>query len=82
MGRGGKGKNTYVNRRRNDRKIDRSPSVVVGADWELVEEFELNALLKLAANIPEVEDLLWAGVADRYNDLYDKVCARYLLRFL
>ncbi len=63
-------------RRRNDRKIDRSPSVSIGPSWEIIEEFDLTQLLKLAANTPQVEDLLWAGSANKYDETIDKVTAR------
>lgn len=70
-----KGRKTFT-RRRNDRKIDRSPSVTVAPTWEVIEEFDLSQLLKLAANTPQVEDLLWAGAASKYDEAFDKVTAR------
>jgi len=69
-GRGGRGG------RRNDRKVDRVASLSVGADWEMVEEFALSELLKLQANPPKAEDLVWAGHLDHYDDAYDKVTTR------
>lgn len=62
--------------RRNDRKADRMPSLIVGSDWEMVEEFDLPQLLKLAANQPTSEDLAWCGHLDQCDDNYDKVTTR------
>lgn len=72
-GRGGRGRGGRGFRR--DRK-DRVPSLTVEADWELVEEFDLGALLKLVANPPKVEDLTWCGHLDQYDEVYDKVTTR------
>ena len=62
--------------KKQDRKLDRISSVAVGADWEMVEEFDLAQLLKLVANPPAVEDLLWCGFVDQYDDNYDKITTR------
>jgi translation initiation factor 3 subunit D len=64
--------------RRNDRwnRVDRQASVKVGADWENVEEFDLSQLTKLRANKPAVEDMIWCGFLDTYNDAYDKVTTK------
>lgn len=35
-------------------KQDRVSSLAVGGDWEMIEEFDLAQLLKLAANLPKV----------------------------
>ena len=65
-GRGGRG-----GMRRQ--KTDRMPSLTVGAEWEMVEEFDLAQLLKLVANPPQVEDLTWCGHLDQYDENLDKV---------
>ena len=69
-GRGGRGFG------RRDRKLDRMSSVAVAADWVQLEEFDLQQLLKLQANPPQTEDLLWAGHLDQYDEAYDKVTVR------
>eukprot|EP01038_Epipyxis_sp_PR26KG_P005006 gene5006-6992_t len=63
--------------KRIDRK-DRMPSLAVGGDWEMVEEFDLAQLLKLVANPPVVEDLSWCGHLDQYDETYDKITTRTL----
>lgn len=73
-GRGGKGFKAGF--KRYDRKVDRVASLVVGADWELVDEFDLAQLVKLVANPPKETDLLWAGHLDQYDDTYDKLSTR------
>jgi translation initiation factor 3 subunit D len=70
------GSSGYRGGRRNDRKVDRVSSVAVGGDWEIVEEFDLAQLLKLVANPPAAEDLLWCGFVDQYDDNYDKLTTR------
>jgi len=62
--------------RQRDRKLDRLPSLTVQGDWLQVEEFDLAQLLKLVANPPKVEDLLWAGYLDLYDESYDKLTTR------
>ena len=61
---------------RRDRKADRVPSLAVGGEWAMVEEFDLPALLKLVANPPQVEDLVWTGHLDQYDEAYDKLSTR------
>jgi translation initiation factor 3 subunit D len=61
---------------RKDRKADRLPSLSIGGEWEMVEEFDLAQLLKLVANPPAVEDLLWAGHLAQYDDSYDSMTTR------
>jgi translation initiation factor 3 subunit D len=73
-GRGGRGGRGYV--RRDNRKMDRAPSLTVEADWELLEEFDLAQLLKLVANPPKVEDLSMCGFLDQYDETYDKLTTR------
>jgi translation initiation factor 3 subunit D len=62
--------------RRNDRKSDRLPSLVVKGDWEVVEEIDWAQLLKLQTNLPKVDDLLWCGHLDQYDDTYDKASSK------
>ena len=74
-GRGGRmGGRGYM--RLGNRKMDRVPSLAVGAEWSMVEEFDLPALLKLVANPPQVEDLVWTGHLDQYDEAYDKLTTR------
>ena len=81
-GRGGRGtavrgKTGYTqNYRRNNVKIERAPSLTVESDWELIDEFDLGQLLKLVANPPKVEDLLWCGHLDQYDETYDKLTTK------
>ena len=66
-------------------RIDRQASVSVRPDWRRVEDIDLGKLSKgtsplsgLVDNTPpkSVEDLLFAGFLDQYNDQYDKVSTR------
>jgi translation initiation factor 3 subunit D len=52
------------------------PSVDVQGTWDLVEEFDLSKLSKLAANPPKTTDLCWCGYVDEYDDSYDKITTR------
>ena len=61
---------------RRDRKMDRVPSLAVGGEWAMEVEFDLPALLKLVANPPLVEDLLWTGHLDQYDEAYDKITSK------
>lgn len=72
-GKAGKGNTGY---KRQDRKADRVPSLAVRGDWDMIEEFDLAQLLKLAANIPPVEDLMWCGHVDQYDENYDKISTK------
>lgn len=42
----------------------------------MVEEFDIAQMLKLVANPPLVEDLLWCGHLDQYDEAYDKITTR------
>eukprot|EP01041_Mallomonas_annulata_P003414 gene3414-6775_t len=75
-GRGGRGGRGRATNRRLDPKFDRQPSLTVQGDWEVIEEFDLVQFLKLQANKPEVEDLLWCGHVDQYDEVYEKVTAK------
>ena len=69
-GRGGRG---YAPR------VDRQASVSVQPDWNQVEELDLGKVTKnltTSTAVPPVEDILWCGFLDQYNDAYDKVAAR------
>ena len=71
-GRGAMG-GYYANR------IDRQPSVAVQPEWKLLEDIDLSKLTKnLTAStaVPKVQDIVWCGFLDVYNDVYDKVSAR------
>jgi translation initiation factor 3 subunit D len=73
---GTKNANRGWNPRRDTRKVERLPSLSIGSDWDMIEEFDLVQLLKLVANPPQVEDLVWAGHLDQYNDSYDGLTTR------
>ncbi|EEC47453.1 predicted protein, partial [Phaeodactylum tricornutum CCAP 1055/1] len=54
-------------------------SVAVQSDWSVKEEVDLGKLTKqlvASADVPEVQDVLWCGFLDPYNESYDKVTAR------
>eukprot|EP00585_Thalassiosira_rotula_P012216 CAMPEP_0196142116 /NCGR_PEP_ID=MMETSP0910-20130528/11047_1 /TAXON_ID=49265 /ORGANISM="Thalassiosira rotula, Strain GSO102" /LENGTH=662 /DNA_ID=CAMNT_0041403381 /DNA_START=34 /DNA_END=2022 /DNA_ORIENTATION=+ len=81
-GRGGRGRGGRGPWR--DR-IDRQASVSVRPDWRRVEEVDLSKLSKGTSPLSNlvdtsppksVEDLLWCGFLDQYNDQYDKVSTR------
>jgi len=66
-------------------RIDRQASVSVRPDWRRVEEVDLSKLSKGTSPLSSlvdtsspkgVEDLLWCGFLDQYNDQYDKVSTR------
>ncbi|KAL7544417.1 hypothetical protein ACHAWF_007797 [Thalassiosira exigua] len=66
-------------------RVDRQASVSVRPDWRRVEEIDLSKLSKGTSphsalmdnsNPKSVEDLLWCGFLDQYNDQYDKVSTR------
>ena len=69
-------KNGRQNNRRMDRKQDRVASLAVGAEWDMLEEFDLAQLLKLAANIPKVEELEVHGHLEQYDENFDKLTTR------
>lgn len=61
---------------RRIQKADRAPSLAVSSDWLVVEEFDLSQLLKLVANAPKAEDLVWCGHLDQYDESYEKINSR------
>ena len=82
-GRGGGGRGRGRGQWRD--RIDRQASVSVRPDWRRVEDIDLGKLSKgtspLSALVDNsspkaVEDLLFAGFLDQYNDQYDKVSTR------
>lgn len=62
--------------KKRDRKLERMPSLTVGSEWVMVEEFDFAQMLKLVANPPVTEDLLWAGHLDQYDEAYDKLTTK------
>eukprot|EP00981_Chlorochromonas_danica_P016285 scaffold16511_cov318-Ochromonas_danica.AAC.1 len=72
---GGRGRGGFRGRKL-DRKLDRTPSLTVGADWSMVEEFDVSQLTKLLANPPVVEELGWYGHLDQYDDVYEKASTK------
>ena len=60
--------------RHTDRKYQ--PSLIVQGEWEVIEEFDLAQLIKLQTNRPEVEDLMWCGHLDQYDEAYDKLTSK------
>mmetsp|Transcript_24860 Transcript_24860/g.35068 ORF Transcript_24860/g.35068 Transcript_24860/m.35068 type:complete len:609 (+) Transcript_24860:141-1967(+) len=89
-GRGGGGRGGGYRRGGGNwqNRVDRQASVSVQADWKQVEELDLVKLTKnmamaaasagtVSTDAPSgVEDLLWCGFLDTYNDAYDKVTSR------
>lgn len=71
-----RGQKNWNNRRRQQNKVDRLPSLTVKGDWVVVEEIDLAQLNKLQANKPTEEDLTWCGHLDQYNDAYDKTSSK------
>ncbi|GLE05766.1 hypothetical protein PINS_up014814 [Pythium insidiosum] len=47
----------FTGRRRDEVKIDRTATVKVEASWQILEQFELQQLTRLQANVPDAEDL-------------------------
>ncbi|KAF0684753.1 Aste57867_23268 [Aphanomyces stellatus] len=67
----------FTTRRRDGDTKDRLPSVQVSTEWKLVQQFELNQLMKLQANIPAGEDLKTFGTLHKYDDAFDKITLRF-----
>lgn len=53
----------------------RESSVAIGSDWELLSQFDLVSLGKLAVNVPSVVDVKWAGRLGAYDDKIDRSTA-------
>ncbi|TMW67211.1 hypothetical protein Poli38472_012327 [Pythium oligandrum] len=66
----------FTSRRRDEIKIDRTASVKVEASWTLIEQFELQQLTRLQANIPDADDLRWCGSLLEYDTVFDRVTSR------
>jgi len=75
-GKKGKGNNQQAN-------VNRDWSVVVRNEWEVVQEFGLNAMPKMIVD-PKAqikkEDLRWCGRLYSYNKAFDKINARKPMR--
>jgi len=67
---GGKGKGRWGGR------AERQASVKVGAEWQVVDEFDLAAFAKLQTNKPKEEDLKWCGHLNEYDVAYDSVTSK------
>ena len=74
-GKSGRENRGKVGNKRQERK-ERLPSLTVDLEWQMVYEFDASQLLKLQANAPVAEDLLWAGQLDTYDESYDKLTVR------
>lgn len=61
-------------RRRNNKHAE--ASVKISADWEVIEQFELNVLTKMQIQPPNGEDLKMFGSLCYYNDAFDKITTR------
>ena len=59
-----------------NQRADRQASVKVLADWTVLDEIDLAAMVKLAANPPKVEDILWCGALTEYDETYDRLTSR------
>jgi hypothetical protein len=59
-----------------NQRADRQASVKVLADWTVLDEIDLAAMVKLAANPPKVEDILWCGQLTEYDETYDRLTSR------
>lgn len=70
----------FTSRRRDEVKIDRAATVKVQSSWTIVDQFELQQLTKLQANVPNVEDLRWCGELHEYDGAIDRVTSRSNLR--
>mmetsp|Transcript_6330 Transcript_6330/g.8097 ORF Transcript_6330/g.8097 Transcript_6330/m.8097 type:complete len:506 (+) Transcript_6330:297-1814(+) len=74
---GQRGRGTGRDKRDTNPKIDRQSSVKIGADWTLIEQFDLAQLTKLSTKIPDAEDLVWAGELAIYNDIFDRCSTKH-----
>lgn len=69
-----------TSRRRDEVKIDRQATVHVQSSWSIVDQFELQQLTKLQANLPAAEDLRWCGELHEYDGTFDRVTSRSNVR--
>ncbi|GAB9465639.1 putative Eukaryotic translation initiation factor 3 [Globisporangium polare] len=70
----------FTGRRRDEQKVDRLATVKVEASWTILEQFELQQLTKLQANIPNVEDIKWCGSLNEYDNAFDRITSKSNLR--
>lgn len=70
----------FTGRRKDEQKIDRTATVKVESSWTILEQFELQQLTKLQANIPNVEDIKWCGSLNEYDNAFDRVTSKSNLR--
>ncbi|CAH0474544.1 unnamed protein product [Peronospora belbahrii] len=66
----------FTFRRRDEPQVDRAASVMVQASWTLIDQFEMQQLTKLQANIPKCEDLKWCGELREYDTTFDRLTSR------
>lgn len=62
--------------RRDEVHVDRVASVMVQSSWDLIDQFEMQQLTKLQANIPKSDDLKWCGELREYDAGFDRVTSR------
>ncbi|KAJ9055273.1 hypothetical protein DSO57_1005680 [Entomophthora muscae] len=72
-----RGRGGFQNRRRfgwkdYDRQRNRDASILIGPDWTIVEEIELNRIAKLTHKIGEPKDLSFHGQLCYYDKKYDR----------
>ncbi|KAJ0404347.1 hypothetical protein P43SY_001467 [Pythium insidiosum] len=66
----------FTGRRRDEVKIDRTATVKVEASWQILEQFELQQLTRLQANVPDADDLRWCGSLLEYDTTFDRVTSK------
>uniref|UniRef100_M4BKF1 Eukaryotic translation initiation factor 3 subunit D n=1 Tax=Hyaloperonospora arabidopsidis (strain Emoy2) TaxID=559515 RepID=M4BKF1_HYAAE len=66
----------FTFRRRDEVQVDRAASVTVQANWDLIDQFELQQLTKLQANIPKSQDIKWCGELREYDATLDRITSR------
>ncbi|ETW01026.1 hypothetical protein H310_06660 [Aphanomyces invadans] len=66
----------FTTKRRDGETKERMASVQISTEWKLVQQFELQQLLKLQANIPASEDLKTFGTLLKYDDNFDRMSSR------
>jgi len=67
-------------RRRDEPVVERAASVTVQSSWTLIDQFEMQQLAKLQANIPKSEDLKWCGELREYDASFDRLTSRSNVR--
>ncbi|TDH71680.1 hypothetical protein CCR75_004416 [Bremia lactucae] len=66
----------FTFRRRDEVRADRVASVLVQTTWNLLDEFELQQLTKLQANIPKTDDVKWCGELREFDAAFDRITSR------